>query len=37
MNDSNMVVAADDISQRGQALFYPLDLDRVRQCVAQVL
>lgn len=32
-----MVIATDDITERGQALFYTLDLHIIGQCVSQVL
>lgn len=34
MHERNMVIAADDISERREALFYALDLHRVRQRIA---
>lgn len=37
MHQRNMVITANDIAQRGQALFYALDLDMVRQRIPQVL
>lgn len=32
-----MIIAANDITQRRQALFYPLDLDVVREGIPQML
>ena len=32
-----MIIAANDISQRRQALFYPLDFDMVREGISQML
>lgn len=37
VHERNVVVAADHIAQRGQPLFYTLDLHRVRQRIAQML
>jgi hypothetical protein len=37
VHDCDVVVAADDVAQCGQALFYALDFDFVRKRVAQVL
>jgi hypothetical protein len=37
VHDCNMVVAADDVTERRETLFYALDFHRVWQCVAQVL
>lgn len=37
VHDCDVVVAADDVAERGQALFYPLDFDAVWERVAEVL
>lgn len=37
MYQRDVVVGDDDVAQRRQPLFYPLDLDAVGQRVAQVL
>ena len=37
VHQRHVVVAADDVSQGGQALFYPLDLHRVGNGVSQML
>lgn len=37
VDERNVVIAADNISERRQALFYALDFHRVRQRIAQVL
>jgi hypothetical protein len=37
MHQRNMVITANHIPQRRQPLFYPLDLDAVRERVAQML
>jgi len=37
MHESDVVVAGDNIPERGEALFYPLYGDRVREGVAEML
>lgn len=37
VHEGDVVVGADDVAQRGQSLFDALDLNRIRQRVAQVL
>lgn len=37
MHECDVVVAADNVPQGGQPLLYALDLDRVREGVADVL
>jgi hypothetical protein len=37
VDDGDVVIAADDISESGEALFYALDFYGVRERVAEVL
>lgn len=37
MYQGDVVIGNDDVAQRRQALFYPLDLDTIREGVAKVL
>lgn len=37
VDEGDVVVARDDVSERGESLFYPLDRDGVWQRVSQVL
>lgn len=37
MNQCHMVIAADDITQRRETFFYPLNLHRIWQRIPQVL